>query len=337
MHAYLLKKIGELKYENISIPDCPSGWAIVKVKATGICSSDIPRIFKKGTYHFPLIPGHEFSGIIEQVADKDNTNLVGKRVGVFPLIPCKKCIQCKRAHYEMCIKYDYIGSRRDGSFAEYVAVPIWNIIELNESVSFEAAAMMEPLAVALHAVKQSGLQKGDTIGFFGTGMIGFAAAQWAKRKDAAEVVVIGRSNDKKKIADNIPGIKYLLASEIQEEFDIIIEAVGSNESIINAIKATKPGGTLVLMGNPDGNISLPQDIYWRILRKQLKLIGTWNSVYERNGKSDWTEVKEALISHTLEPESLISHRFDQQHLPLGLELMLKHRESYCKVMTLWNN
>ena len=102
MKAYNLYGIKDLRYEDVTMPNCPKGWAIVQVKAAGICSSDIARVFKKGTYHFPTIPGHEFSGVVSYVADKDNENLIGKKVGVFPLIPCKQCNQCKEKHYEMC-------------------------------------------------------------------------------------------------------------------------------------------------------------------------------------------------------------------------------------------
>ena len=159
MKAYLLHDINDLRYEDVEYPKCPRDWCVIEVKAAGICSSDIPRAFKKGAYHFPIILGHEFSGIVDKVADKNNENLLGKRVGIFPLIPCHQCSQCNSEHYETCSNYDYIGSRRDGGFAEYVAVPVWNLIELPDTISFKEAAMMEPLAVALHAVKLSGIKK----------------------------------------------------------------------------------------------------------------------------------------------------------------------------------
>ena len=95
MKAYILHAVGDLRYEDIPMPECPSSdWAIVKIKAAGICSSDIPRVFSKGTYHFPTIPGHELAGIIHSVGDKANASWVGRRVGIFPLIPCRQCAQC---------------------------------------------------------------------------------------------------------------------------------------------------------------------------------------------------------------------------------------------------
>lgn len=336
MKAYSLYGVNDLKFEEVNYPECPTGWCIVEVKFSGICSSDIPRIFTKGTYHFPTIPGHEFSGIVHKVADKENKKLIGKKVGIFPLIPCKKCEQCKVGHYEMCSNYDYIGSRRDGGFAEYVAVPIWNLIELPEDISLKEAAMMEPLCVALHAMKQAEINKGDTVGIVGTGMIAFSAGQWANKLGAREVTIIGRTEEKRKISDRIQGIKFELADECKEEYDIVLEAVGSNNAITSAINRTKSGGKLILMGNPEGDITLSQNIYWKILRKQLKVLGTWNSSYEKEQNCDWTEVKEALIRKEINAAELITHVFNKENLEKGLNLMKNHKEPYCKVMISWD-
>ena len=212
MKAYNLHAVGDLRYEDLDMPCCPSGWALVEVRAAGICSSDIPRIFTKGTYHFPTVPGHEFSGVVHSVADSLSDSLVGSPVGVFPLIPCRKCASCKEHRYETCSNYDYIGSRRDGAFAEYVAVPIWNLVRLPHGISFETAAMMEPLAVALHSLKQGKLESGMNVAIVGTGMIGIAAGQWAKKLGASNVIVLGRSDAKREMVERC-GLKYGVGTE----------------------------------------------------------------------------------------------------------------------------
>lgn len=337
MKAYSLDGVNNFNYIDKKYPECPAGWAVVKVKAAGICSSDISRIFTKGTYHFPTVPGHEFSGIVDKVGRESDKKIIGKRVGVFPLIPCKKCTQCAMGHYEMCTNYDYVGSRRDGGFAEYVAVPVWNLVEFSDKVPFEEIALMEPLSVALHAMKQANIQTGDKVGIIGTGMIGFAAAQWAKKLGAKEVTIIGRSLGKKKIADTIQGIQYTIIDKVDKEYDVVLEAVGSNSAIEKAISIVKAAGVLVLMGNPEGNINLSQDSYWRILRKQMHLIGAWNSAYKNNAPCDWSEAKEALDNRSIQARSLISHTFTQDNLKEGLELMKNHSKTYCKIMTIWND
>jgi len=336
MKAYNLHSVGDLRYEDLPMPQCESGWAIVKVKAAGICSSDISRVFTKGTYHFPTIPGHEFSGIVESVADARDNKWIGKHVGVFPLIPCRKCRPCADKHYEMCEHYDYVGSRRDGAFAEYVAVPVWNLIEIPSEIPFEVAAMLEPFSVALHAIKFGQVSAQDKVAIIGTGMIGIAAGLWAKMRKAEQVTVIGRSEGKRAMIEKF-GLEYKVSDSTDDnEYDFVLEAVGTPDSIQTAINATRRGGRLVLMGNPSGDIILQQSIYWKILRKQLVITGTWNSSYDGTNPSDWTDVVEALADNRIDGKSLITHRFSQDKLLDGLELMRKHQEPYCKVMTLWN-
>ena len=340
MKAYVLRGVGDLRFEEIPVPDLMPGWALVRVKAAGICSSDIPRIFTKGTYHFPTIPGHEFSGVVEAVFpgdhDSENQSWVGKRVSAFPLIPCRKCAQCEAGRYELCENYDYLGSRRDGGFAEYVAAPVWNLMELPENVSFEVGAMMEPLSVARHACRIGRIQPGDSVAVVGTGMIGFDAARWANAFGAEKVMILGRNEAKRSLAERLGCVKYANLPDKNQisdrKADVVIEAVGTPDAIQTALELAAPGGRVVLMGNPSGDIGLKQDDYWRILRKQLTLSGTWNSSYQGEKRSDWTEARDALADGNMIAEPLITHRFGFEQLPRGLELMKKHKTPYCKIM-----
>lgn len=338
MKAYVLHAVNDLRYGDVSMPDCPEGWAIVEVKAAGICSSDIARIFTKGTYHFPTIPGHEFSGMVKSVGSESDNCWIGKKVGIFPLIPCRSCPQCEEKHYEMCANYDYVGSRRDGGFAEYVAVPVWNLIELPYNIRYDEAAMLEPLSVALHAIKLGKVREGDSVAIIGTGMIGIAAGQWAKKFGAKNITLIGRNEDKRGLIENC-GLNYKVCTQnnVMEEYDFVLEAVGTSSAVEISISCCKAGGRLLLMGNPSGDMHISQNVYWRILRKQLTVKGTWNSSYDGTNESDWTDAVRALSMGEIKVHSLISHCFKQEELMQGLDLMKKHDEPYCKVMTLWNN
>lgn len=329
MKAYVLHGIGDLRHEDRPMPELRSGWAMVKVLAAGICSSDIPRIFTKGTYHFPTIPGHEFCGQVEAAADNADSGWIGKRVGVFPLIPCKECPSCQKGEYETCGHYDYLGSRRDGGFAEYVAVPVWNLVELPDAVSELQGALLEPAAVALHAVRRAEIPYGGSVCVVGTGAIGLLAGQWAKVYGAGRVVIKGR-NEVKRLLTEQCGLEYLTANT-GEQFDRVIEAVGSEASLAESIQLTAPGGRLVLMGNPDGSRTLLQDLYWQILRKQLTLTGTWNSSYGSEN-SDWEETVKAIQDGTLKAEAVTSHIFSGAELMKGLSIMKGKREPYCKIM-----
>ena len=334
MKAYVLHGIGDLRYEDWPLPELRPGWALVRVLAAGICSSDIPRIFEKGTYHFPTVPGHEFSGRVEKVGDARDSKWIGRRAGIFPLIPCKKCPSCEKGQYETCSNYDYVGSRRDGGFAEYAAVPVWNLIELPESVSDIQGALLEPAAVALHAVKRGGMYPGASVCVVGTGAIGLLAGQWARIYGAGRVAVKGRDETKRQIVQQC-GLEYMRDARPGEEFDCVIEAVGSDRALEESLLLTAPGGRLVLMGNPDGPRSLSQDLYWRILRKQLTLTGTWNSSYG-HAASDWMETLQALADQALRTDMAVTHILEKAELAKGLAMMRNRSEFYCKVVVRWS-
>lgn len=332
MKAYVLHGIGDLRYEEWPVPELQPGWVLVRVLSAGICSSDIPRIFEKGTYHFPTIPGHEFCGRVEAVHDEADSGWIGKRVGVYPLIPCQQCPSCQKGQYETCEHYDYLGSRRDGGFAEYAAVPVWNLLELPDTVSDIQGALLEPAAVALHAVKRAEIQSGNSICVVGTGAIGLLAGQWAKLLGAEQVVIKGRSEAKRSLAESC-GLAYVTESA-GERFDRVIEVVGSEAALTESINLTTPGGKLVLMGNPDGPRTLSQDTYWRILRKQLTLTGTWNSSYGC-AESDWEGALEAMFKGKLRIGTVVSHLLAGPELVKGLDIMREKQEIYSKIVIRW--
>ncbi|MDE7206536.1 MAG: alcohol dehydrogenase catalytic domain-containing protein, partial [Lachnospiraceae bacterium] len=169
MKAWVLHDVNRIHFEEVEKPRPAENEVLVSVKAAGICGSDIPRIYKTGAHVHPLVPGHEFSGQVIEVGKRAGTAWIGKRVGIFPLIPCGTCTACQKRHYELCRNYSYLGSRRNGGFAEYVAVPEWNLIELPDSVPYEEAAMLEPMAVAVHAMRRVQLHKNDTAVILGLG------------------------------------------------------------------------------------------------------------------------------------------------------------------------
>lgn len=328
MKAYVLHGINDLRWEERPVPKPAPGWVLVRVLAAGICSSDIPRIFEKGTYRFPTIPGHEFCGIAAEAGSPEDQGWVGRRVGVYPLIPCRGCPSCREGAFETCENYDYIGSRRDGGFAEFVEVPVRNLLPLPEAVSSAEGAMLEPAAVALHGVRRLGPLAGKTVCVVGSGAIGFLAGQWAKLLGAAAVTVQGRSEAKRNLARDC-GLLY--GAQPGQTFHRVIEAVGTPAAVEAAVRLTAPGGSLVLMGNPAGDIPLSQEVYWRILRKQLTLTGTWNSSFWGEG-SDWNTALAALESRRLLVAPLITHTLKPDGLAKGLDVMRNRSEPYCKII-----
>lgn len=342
MKAYVLDGINQLHLKEVPMPVVQKGEVLVQVKAAGICGSDIPRIFKTGTYHFPTIPGHEFSG---KVVESKNSAWAGKRVGIFPLIPCHSCAPCKKKQYEMCRNYSYLGSRTDGGFAEYVAVPEDNLIELPEAVSYEAAAMLEPMSVAVHAMRSARLNPEQSVAVCGLGTIGMFLVMLLKEAGVEHLYVIGNKEfqHRKVIEMGIPEAAYcdsrsadpyewLMEQTGGMGVDAFFECVGKNETITQAIRLTAPGGTVELVGNPATDMSFDKDTYWKILRNQLTVKGNWNSSFAHDAEDDWHYVMERLADGRIQPEQYITQRLDFEELEEGLRIMRDKSEEYLKVM-----
>ena len=152
MMAAVLCGDRDLQYKETEKPTPKAGEVLVRVRASGICGSDIPRVLHGGAHFFPIILGHEFSGEIAALGEGVEGFEIGDRVSGAPLKPCGKCRDCQKGNYSLCKHYSFIGSRENGSFAQYVAIPAQNAIKFDKSVSFEQGAMFEPSTVALHGV-----------------------------------------------------------------------------------------------------------------------------------------------------------------------------------------
>lgn len=351
MKAWVLHQTGDIRLETRKEPSLTENEVLVEVKAAGICGSDIPRIFRDGTYSFPTIPGHEFSGVVVKSGGHAGTKWLGRRVGIFPLIPCGNCIPCQKKQFEMCRSYSYLGSRRDGGFAEYAAVPADNLIELPQKVSFEEAAMLEPMAVAVHAMRRIAPKMSDTIVICGAGTIGLLLLMFLREAglmggpDRRNLFVIGNKDFQRRQAMQL-GLSeecYIdsrrddAGSRIMEYTDgagadVFFECVGRQETLVQAVSHTAPGGKIMLVGNPASDMNLQKSVYWKILRNQITLMGTWNSSFTHELQDDWHYVTDRLSQAKIAPAALITHRLYLEELDQGFALMRDKSEDYVKVM-----
>lgn len=345
MKAWILHGIGDIRYEKREKPKLKAGEVLVKVKAAGICGSDIPRIYQTGAHKHPLILGHEFAGIVETVGMVSDINWIGKRVGIFPLLPCGKCMPCLNKDYEMCRNYSYLGSRQDGGFAEFVAVPEKNLLLLPDAVGYEEAAMLEPMAVAVHAMRQVELTENQTVVVCGMGTIGMLLCMFLKEAGVEKVLAIGNKEFQRRTAEGM-GMRLENFCDARQEnvqqwmlehtdgrgVDIFFECVGKNETFSQAVEMTAPAGQVVLVGNPYSDMKLKKDIYWKILRNQLTVKGTWNSSFTGEAEDDWQYVLERLEQGKIVPTRLISHRFTMDKLECGTQIMRDKSEDYMKIM-----
>ena len=345
MKAYVLRGINQFVLEEVAEPSLAQNEVLVQVKAVGICGSDIPRVYTTGTYSYPLIIGHEFSGVVTKVGENVDSHWCGKRVGVFPLIPCKTCGPCQKKQYEMCRKYSYLGSRRDGGFGEFVAVPVENLIELSEHVSFEEAAMLEPMAVAVHAMRKICPSKTDTVAICGLGTIGLLLVQFLKEAGIHNILTIGNKEFQRQAIIKLGVSEENYCDSKKENIeqwinnktngtgvDIFFECVGKNETVTQAVNSTIPGGKIMLVGNPYSDMCLEKSVYWKILRNQLTVMGTWNSSFTGEETDDWHYVLERLEENKINPAQFITHRFSLEEIEQGFHIMRDKSEDYVKVM-----
>lgn len=342
MRALVLHDVADLRLDEVEVPQLTDGCVLLKVQACGICSSDRERVFITGTYHFPTIPGHEFAGKIVAAADDVDEALLGRRASVFPMLPCKSCDACKTERYAQCSNYNYFGSRCDGGFAEYLVVPVWNLVLYDDSVPYAVAALSEPSAVSMHAVQIPDIKRGERVAVVGTGTIGFLVAAFAKQL-TDQVVICGRSADKLDYAAKLGFETINLTSGDYHEaagtltdgagFDVVFEAVGSNITIEQSVDLAGTFGRIVLLGNPKGDLAMEKNVYWSILRKQKQLMGSWNSSYGSQ-VNDWAAVADWMKKGNFDFGQLITHRFALEDYQQAFDLIRaeKSREFLLKVM-----
>lgn len=347
MKAYVLHGINDIRLEEVAKPQIGEDEVLVKVKAAGVCGSDIPRIYTTGTYSYPLIPGHEFSGVVEAAGGEGGQEWLGRRVGIYPLIPCRECAPCRKKQFEMCRHYNYLGSRCHGGFAEYAAVPVWNLIQLPEGTAFEEAAMLEPMAVAVHAIRQLGLEGQETVAVIGLGTIGILLAMFLREMGIQRILVVGNKEFQREtvIKLGIPAEDYCDSRQgrvdewLQEEsgergIDAVFECVGKQETVAQAVRNVMPGGRVQLVGNPASDILLERNDYWKILRNQLTVKGSWNSSFTHEDSDDWHYVLQRLAGKRIDPGQFITQKFPFGQLEEGLHIMRDKSREYIKIEAL---
>jgi L-iditol 2-dehydrogenase len=347
MKAAVLHKIGDLRYEEVETPHPGPGEVLVKVRVAGICGSDLARVMKEGTYSFPLIPGHEFSGEVVSLGPEVQDIPLGCRVTVIPLIPCRHCPLCRIGEYAQCDDYNYLGSRTNGGFAEFVSVPADNIVRIPQGVSFEEAALTEPASVALHALRRSRPDSGDSIAIFGAGPIGIILAQWARIMGGGKIFLVDIVRKKLEVAADF-GFEYLIdaskADPVKEivrqtdnkGVDMSIEGAGRPITFLQALKVVRKLGQVILMGNMQGQVVIPPPEFSSILRRQLVIHGTWNSSFTPLPKHEWQTGLEFIASGRLHLKPLISHRFSPDRAKEVFERLATAKEFFNKVIFIFD-
>ena len=320
MTAAVMHEPGDIRVEQVPIPEIGAGDVLLKVEACGVCGSDIPRMNFAGAYYTPIICGHEFSGTVVEVGADVAGLEVGQLVTVPPLIPCTRCDSCAEGHFSLCEDYGYFGSRQEGAYAQYVAVNAGNAFPMPEGVDPRAAAMMDPSAIALHAIYRTKLGAGSRVAVTGAGPIGLFAIQWARLLGAAEVLAVDLSPEKAAMAREAGAT--LTANNADEAlaqaglgFDVVIESAGAAQTVALATRLTARHGEAVFIGIPHTPVELEKSTFSHFLRREASLHGSWNSFSAPFPGREWVESARAFADGSLKWEFMITHELGLDALP----------------------
>ncbi|HHV0814342.1 TPA: alcohol dehydrogenase catalytic domain-containing protein [Escherichia coli] len=267
----------------------------VKIASSGLCGSDLPRIFKNGAHYYPITLGHEFSGYIDAVGSGVDDLHPGDVVACVPLLPCFTCPECLKGFYSQCAKYDFIGSRRDGGLAEYIVVKRKNVFALPTDMPIEDGA------------------------FIGAGTIGLLAIQCAVALGAKSVTAIDISSEKLALAKSFGAMQTFNSLEMSApqmqgvlrelRFNqLILETAGVPQTVELAVEIAGPHAQLALVGTLHQDLHLTSTTFGKILRKELTVIGSWMNYSSPWPGQEWETASRLLTERKLSLEPLIAHR-----------------------------
>jgi L-iditol 2-dehydrogenase len=344
MKAAVLHAPGDLRVENAPVPsELHKKEVLVKVKAAGICGSDLDRVMKTGTYSFPTIPGHEFSGVIEKTGDEVKVFKKGDRVAVAPIIPCFSCESCQQGHYGQCISYNYLGSRTDGGFAQYVKAPEMNLIRMPAEVSYKEGAAIEPAAVTLHGMRRVGVETGDTVAVLGCGTLGLFALQFAKIMGATRTIAVDIVGEKLKLAQKLGADELIYAldsdpvAEIKKMTEdrgphVAIETAGVSITQEQCLRIAAKHGRILYLGTAHKDVVIPSGSFEHIVRNELTIKGAWNSYSAPFPGPEWHASVDYIKKGVLKIEPLITHTFELEDAPSVFRDLTEGRYFSNKVM-----
>ena len=343
MLAAVLYAPADLRYKEIEVPRIGADDVLLKVKAAGNCGSDLQRIMVEGTHTFPCIPGHEFSGEIVGIGDKVDSFKIGDKVTAYPLIPCMRCEWCLQGEYNLCDDYDYLGSRCDGAFAEYVKVPASNLIKLPREVGFEEGAMTDPACVALHGIKRAGgIRMGQSVAILGVGPIGMLACQWAGAMGAGKIIAVDIIEDKLKIVKDL-GVDVLINARKEDVVErvsqetkgkgvnLVMEIAGSLATQRDSLLIAAKRGRVIHIGRSYSDVLLPDEVFTRIFRKELEIYGAVNS-NSSPLDNEWKITLEFMASGVIKTKPLISHRIKLKDIAETFKKMYQGKMIYNKII-----
>lgn len=344
MLAAILHGPNDLRFEATALPQLADEEVLIDVRATGVCGSDVPRVFGEAAHYYPLILGHEFSGVVAEVGKKVDDAWLGQAVAVAPLVPCHECANCQQGRYALCPNYRFIGSSRNGALAQFVAVPSRNLVPLGEGLNFIQGALVEPSSVALHGLLVGGFEPGADVAVLGAGMIGNLTSQWAKLFGAQSVTVVDISTQRLEVALET-GADYAINSSLEDVleqvqnitggrgFSHLFETAGQNVTQQLALELAGVRSKITLIGNSAQDLSFPAAKFELLNRKEITLTASWMSYSAPFPGREWTQsVRYMQEGRLLTPNSLLHDRFPLAETRAGMSVLREPGEARGKIM-----
>jgi L-iditol 2-dehydrogenase len=314
LKALILKAYNCLEYAEFPDPQIAPDEILLRVKACGICGSDVHGIDgSTGRRIPPIIMGYEAAGVIAQVGALVPEWKVGDRVTFDITLHCGMCYFCRRGMFNLCKQRRIVGVstpafRVHGAFAEYVVVPHRVLYRLPDNLSFEHAALMEPLSVAAHAIRLVSIGLCDTVAVIGAGVIGLLLVQLLRLAGCEQIIAVDVEQERLQRALALGADVALLSDpgKVSDEVhrhtegrgaDVVFEAVGLTQTVQMAVESVREGGTVALIGNLSATVDLPLQ---KVVTRQLNLIGSTNAAGESEA------CLRMLASQVVRVDSLIS-------------------------------
>lgn len=344
MKAAVLYGNEDIRYVDWEKPEPKAGEVRVRVRAAGICGSDVPRVLANGAHFYPVVLGHEFSGTIDKLGEGVEGFEIGDTVSGAPLKPCMKCPDCAKGNYSLCKHYSFVGSREQGSFAEYVCLPAVNAVKYAPSVPFEQAAMFEPSTVSCHGLLQNGAPVGEYTAICGGGTIGMFAAQWAKIFGARKVVVFDVVQERLDLALRLGADAAINSAEpdFMEKamaitggagYGAVYETAGNPITLKMAFELAANKAKVCCIGTPSKNVEFTPRMWENLNRKEFYLTGSWMSYSAPFPGREWQLTAECFSDGRLQfDDSFIFKRFPLSECKQAFDLYHNPREVKGKVM-----
>ncbi len=336
MKAAVLYGNEDLRYDEYPTPEVTPGTVKVKVKASGICGSDIPRVLHNGAHFYPVVLGHEFAGDVVEIGEGVEGFEVGDTVSGAPLIPCLKCKVCQQGDYALCKDYSFIGSRQQGSNAEYVVLPAINAVKYDKSIPYIQAAMFEPSTVAIHGIRCADYKAGGDVAILGGGTIGLFTMQWAKIFGSKTVTVFDISDERLALAKKL-GADYTVNTMTQKvemnKYNYVFETAGQVPTMHMAFEIAAPKASVCFIGTPHVDMTFTPKLWENMNRKEFKLTGSWMSYSAPYPGEEWDLTAHYFATGQLKfDDSLIFKTFPMDKADEAFALFKDPRQVKGKIM-----